>query len=140
MIGIAFHAGDPVLPREQQQSTEGFGGVPLTSCRRDEAVADRDTARLVGGCVKAHAADHPTVLAATDLVGAERPGVPRVRTSSQEAFGGGHVAVGGVSRRPAVTAARLARHYSLGLADGHRMKHEPRCHKIAHSREEYHEG
>ncbi|AEN14270.1 hypothetical protein K373_05359 [Streptomyces sp. DvalAA-21] len=110
------------------------------SCSTSAAADRADAPEAVGGCVKADAADHPTVLAASDLVVAERPGVACVRTSSQEAFGGGHVAVGGVSRHPAVTAVRIARHHSLGLADGHRMKHEPRCLKIAHSREDHHEG
>ncbi|MFJ3438789.1 alpha/beta fold hydrolase [Streptomyces cyaneofuscatus] len=31
VVGVSFHAGDAVCPREQQQPAEGFGGVSLAS-------------------------------------------------------------------------------------------------------------
>lgn len=68
---------------------------------------------------------------------AERPGVAGVRAGVQEAPGGAHLPVGRISRRPG-SVLRLARHHPPGLAGRHRMKHEPRRHKIAHGNEEYH--
>jgi hypothetical protein len=94
------------------------------------------------GCSSTPALRHPARAGAdAGKSPAVRRGGPRLPgCGSRTGRCPGHVTLGGISGRPSGTVIRLGRHHPLRLDGIHRMKHQPRCHKIAHSREEHHAG
>ena len=104
--GVGEHAGQAVLAaRPLEQRDQRLRRVAVAARGLGEAVADPHGARVVGPAVEAGGADHGAVIAADDLVGAERPEVAAVLGGRHHEPGRDQRAVVGIAGRPRAAAA-----------------------------------